>query len=377
MSSRSLLSRSLLIVCLAVVTGLASLGQAQDVVAQAKSLSTAFRRAAEQVKPSVVTIIATREIPQPARGSLRELLQDPAFRERFPLPIPPDESTEIGSGVVIDAEGLVLTNNHVVDRAENVIIRLPDGSELEVDDIKTDRMSDLAILRFRPDSPLTAAELGDSKELAIGDWVIAIGSPFDLEATVSAGIISAKGRSIDRIPRAQLIQTDAAINPGNSGGPLVNLDGKVVGLNTAIATSSGGYQGVGFAIPANKTKWVVQELLQHGQVRRAWLGIGIGELTAQAARGVNLRARSGVWVDRVEPDSPADLADVESGDVIVNFAGIRVRAPGDLQAAVERQQVGTQQPIVVMRNGERISLEVTLAALPAQHDLNRLDEREE
>ena len=196
--------------------------------------------------------------------------------------------------------------------------------------------------------------------------MIAIGSPFELEATVSAGIISAKGRSIPRIKRAQLIQTDAAINPGNSGGPLVNLEGEVIGINTAIATRNGAYQGVGFAIPVNKAKWVVSELQNFGEVRRAWLGISIGELEAPTARRLNLPARSGVWVEAVGRNTPAEAAGLRPGDVIVSFGGIPVRAPGDLQAAVERQEIGTQQTLEVMRDGEKVELQVEVETFPNQ-----------
>ena len=193
---------------------------------------------------------------------------------------------QVGSGVIIDASGVILTNNHVVQDAEEIVVRLADGQELKAVDVKTDPLSDLAIVRIKPDpgQTLRAARLGDSEALKIGDWVIAIGSPFELEATVSAGIISGKGRGIEKIRRGKLLQTDAAINPGNSGGPLVNLEGEVVGINTAIASSNGGYQGIGFAIPTDRAKWISQELLTRGTVRRAYLGIRIDELTPRPPR---------------------------------------------------------------------------------------------
>ncbi len=261
--------------------------QAQDAaVEHAKSLSRAFRAAAFKASPSVVTILAHSRGRAADPTALRDLLRDPRFRELFPDGLPPEEEVEppaegeepefqsgVGSGVIIDETGVILTNNHVVQGASRVLVRLSDGRELEASDIKTDPLSDLAVLRVRAEAALPAAELGDSDELEIGDWVIAIGSPFELEATVSAGIISGKGRSIRQIQRGSLIQTDAAINPGNSGGPLVNLQGQVVGLNTAIASNSGGYQGIGFAIPVNRAKWAAKELLTRGMVRRAYLGI--------------------------------------------------------------------------------------------------------
>jgi len=366
-----------------------------DAVSHAKSLSEAFRRAAESTTPAVVTVVAKHPVGN-AIGprNLRELFNDPEFRRRFPegripFEIPEQEegdgneegeegdsenpwfpgfATNVGSGVVIDKSGIVLTNNHVVESADEVVVRLQDGSEIVAHEILTDRLSDVAILRIRAedDTEIHAATLGDSDRLAIGDWVIAIGSPFELEATVSAGIISAKGRGIRRIERARLIQTDAAINPGNSGGPLVNLDGEVVGINTAIATSNGGYQGVGFAIPINQARWIAEELQEHGEVRRAWLGTGIGELDAAAARQLNLRARSGVRVVSVYPGSPADQAGLLDDDVIVEFGGTRVRSPGDLQAAVEQQPIGAARKMVVVRKGDRVTVDVTLEALPGR-----------
>ena len=368
---------AVLLVVLLSSTVSRSMAADREALAHAKYLSRAFRSAAEAASPSVVTIISTYKLEQNSEmNQLRELLNDPRFRRMLPDQLPfqfPDEGngrggqvTHIGSGVIIDAEGIVLTNSHVVDKADGVLVRLPDGSEHKATEIRSDYRSDLAILKIRPEpeDQLRAAPLGDSASLSIGDWVIAIGSPFELEATVSAGIISAKGRSIRRIERARLLQTDAAINPGNSGGPLVNLDAEVIGINTAIATNSGGYQGVGFAIPINQAKWVARELLEHGEVRRAWLGIEIGDLTAEAASEFGLRARSGVWVVNVREDGPADLAGVEKDDVIVEFGGIPVRAMGDLQAAVEQQPIGSQQRMSVMREGERISLEVQVSALP-------------
>jgi len=347
----------------------------------ARSLSRAFRSAAKTVTPAVVVIIAKQKVVEGDRRQLdlRNLLNDPELRRLFPdgqIPDGPGDegdqggpdfpgfNTHVGSGVVIDTDGIVLTNNHVVADADEVIVRLQDGSEIVATEIRTDPLSDVAIVRFTPDSELTAAALGDSSRLEIGDWVIAIGSPFELEATVSAGIISAKGRGLGRIPRGRLLQTDAAINPGNSGGPLVDLIGEVVGINTAIATNNGGYQGVGFAIPINQAKWISEELLQHGRVRRAWLGIKIGELNADAARRLKLKARSGVRVVDIFRDSPADKGGLQDDDVIIQFGDVAVRSPGDLQAAVEQQPIGSARKMLVVRGGENVSLDVTLAALP-------------
>lgn len=344
-----------------------------DAVSHARGLSLAFRQAAETAMPSVVTLVAKAK---PRADELRRLLDDPRFRRLFPQESPGESRDgrdapehpaipQVGSGVIIDAAGVILTNNHVVQDAEEVIIRLQDGQELKATDVKSDPLSDLAIVRFKPGAgqKFRAARLGDSEGLKIGDWVIAIGSPFELEATVSAGIISGKGRGIEKIRRGRLLQTDAAINPGNSGGPLVNLDGEVVGINTAIASSSGGYQGIGFAIPTDRAKWISQELLTRGTVRRAYLGIRIDELTPEAAQKLKLAPRSGVFVSDVEPGGPADEAGLKVNDVITEFAGERVRGPRDLQDAVEQKPIDSQQVLKIMRDGAPVTATVTLKEL--------------
>jgi len=344
-----------------------------DAISHARGLSRAFRKAAENALPSVVMLI-TKSKPDAVRdrSELRRLLEDPRFRRLFPEQLPgdspdgqselPNVPTAVGSGIIIDSAGVILTNNHVVHGADEIIVRLSDGLELTVVDVKTDPLSELAIVRVKPEAnrKLDAARLGESEPLEIGDWVLAIGSPFELEATVSAGIISGKGRGIDKVRRGKLLQTDAAINPGNSGGPLVNLDGEVVGINTAIASLSGGYQGIGFAIPIDRAKWITQELVTHGKVRRAYLGIGIEDLSPQAAAKLKLPVRSGVFIRDVAPGSPAEAAGLKINDVIVEFAGQRTLGPRDLQDEVEQKPIGSQQALKVMRGGEAVSLTVTL-----------------
>ena len=355
-----------------------------DAVRAAKALSAAFRQAAESTSPAVVTLVASSKTKaERRRQELKGLLDDPRFRRYFPKELLPDESddeeedeaespalpgldAQIGSGIIIDPAGVILTNNHVVDEADEIIVRLPDGQEFKATDVKGDPLSDLAIVRIESKDKLPAAKLGDSAEIRIGDWVIAIGSPFDLETTVSAGIISGKGRGIDKIQRGKLIQTDAAINPGNSGGPLVNLDGEVIGINTAIASSNGGYQGIGFAIPSNRAKWVSQELLKHGLVRRAYLGIRIDELRPEAAKKLKLPPRSGVYIGGVNLHGPAEAAGLCTNDVIVEFAGVPVRGPRDLQDEVEQRPVDSTQPVKVMRDGKPLTLNVVLKAMPTE-----------
>lgn len=364
---------------LAIVLAAGVRAEDTSAVGHAKALSRAFRGAAEAVSPAVVTIISKSKArtSEPPR-ELRELLKDPRFRNLVPegvVPRDPDRrprsddeereyASQVGSGVIIDKAGLILTNNHVVEDADDVLVRLSDGREFHATDPKTDPLSDLAILRIKPETSLPAAKLGDSDKLDTGDWVIAIGSPFELDATVSAGIISGKGRGISQIQRGKLLQTDAAINPGNSGGPLVNLDGEVVGINTAIATSSGGYQGIGFAIPANRARWVVRELTTHGSVRRASLGIRIDETTPQNAKRVGVPVRSGVLVIDVLPGGASAGAGLRANDVIVEFAGERVRDPRDLQDVVEQKPLDSKQRVKVLRDGRTAILELSVKALP-------------
>ena len=252
--------------------------------------------------------------------------------------------------------------------ADTVIVRFFDGSESEATNIKEDPKSDLAVLQVNGRPHLRAATLGDSDALEIGDWVIAVGSPFELEATVSAGIISGKGRSLGQIERGKLLQTDAAINPGNSGGPLVDLDGRVVGINTAIASNSGGYQGIGFAIPSNHAKWVVDQLVAHGRVRRAYLGIHIDAINAKVARKLGVGVRSGVVVHNVIRASPAADAGLKKDDVIVEFAGTRVWTPRDLQAAVEQKPIDSIQQMKIIRGGKPNTLRVVLKELSDTFD---------
>ena len=226
-----------------------------------------------------------------------------------------------GSGVIVDPSGVILTNNHVVAGGGQIMVRLHDGREFKAFDIKTDPKTDLALMRIKGAGRCPAAKLGDSKQVEVGDWVLALGEPFGLEGTVTAGIVSAKGRGSGINDREDFIQTDAAINPGNSGGPLVNLDGEVIGINTAISSSSGGYQGVGFAIPINLAKWVGEELVKYGTVHRAYLGVMIQPVSQSLAEQFNVKVNQGVLVTQVQAQSPAAKAGVKAGDIILDFAG--------------------------------------------------------
>ena len=296
-----------------------------EIKLHARSLSRAFRRAASSATPSVVTILSYGQnvAPNPDDGE-----QDGND--------PPDDSearqlTGIGSGVIVSDDGMVITNNHVIRGAKRVVVQLSDETEIEATQVRGDAESDVATLRIERPSPFVFAPLGDSDLVEIGDWVLAIGSPFRLEATVSAGIISAKNRTLPRIDRGRLIQTDAAINPGNSGGPLINLDGEVIGISTAIATRNGGCQGIGFVIPINQAKWIADELDQHATVRRAAIGVRMAELNPKIAGRFNLPVRLGVLAYQVIEDSAAERGGIQPAVRCAH--GVRRSARGLLRDA--------------------------------------------
>lgn len=332
-----------------------------------KALSLAFRVAAKRATPSVVVLYAYGQDSEDTGASETEPDEDELpLLERAEIPTPPpaeEKLTGIGSGVIVSKDGLIITNNHVIANAKRVVVQLPDETRVDATVSRGDPESDVAMLRVDPPTELQTVEMGDSDKLEIGDWVLAIGSPFKLEATVSAGIISGKNRRIDRIKRSSMLQTDAAINPGNSGGALIDLDGKVVGISTAIATRSGFYQGVGFAIPINQARWIADELDQHGKVRRAAIGTTLVELKPRIAKQFKLEPYSGILVYQIIKDSVAEKAGIKPLDVIVAFAGEKVVDSTELQEAIERQPIGSTQPITVMRGGERIELQVQLATV--------------
>lgn len=358
-------------------------GKTPDAIQQANSLSHAFRAASGKVLPTVVTIrtaVIPKQSERPDRAEGRNPFQgtpfEDFFEDEFPdefeyrgpaspqRRIPRIPQQGMGSGVIIDPSGVVLTNNHVVEGADQVTVELADHRQFKAVEVKYDEKTDLAVLRIKPDGALPAAQFGDSDQLAIGDWVIAIGNPFQLGQTVSAGIISATGRTLREGQWTNYLQTDAAINPGNSGGPLVNLAGEVVGINTAIASRNGGYQGIGFSIPSNTAKWVVEQLLAGGKVQRAYLGVSIMEPDADLAAKLGIQPGQGVLVSEVFADSPAAAAGCKPGDVILSFAGKPTGGSRQLQAVVERCPMGSTQEVRVLRDGKPLTLAVVVKPLP-------------
>ncbi|MEI8213893.1 MAG: trypsin-like peptidase domain-containing protein [Planctomycetota bacterium] len=314
---------------------------------QAKSLSIAFQNASNKAMKSVVTVMAKRSDVSDTLDEL-DLLDSNSAR-----------NFNIGSGVIISESGLCVTNNHVIKNTKGIRVRMADGRELSGTDLKTDPSSDLAIFKIQSDLPLPFATLGNSDRLGIGDWVIAIGSPFALEQTVSVGIISSKGRALDRIVEGQLLQTDAAINPGNSGGALIDLEGEVIGINTAIMSTSGSFQGVGFAIPSSRVKWITNELSEFGKVRRAKVGVRVERMTQAFADELKLPVRGGVVVTRITADGPGQKAGLEIEDVILEIAQQKVFTPEDFRSIVEQLPAVQAYPIQIIRDGQPMSIEIT------------------
>jgi serine protease Do len=269
----------------------------------------------------------------------------------------------MGSGFVIQKDGIVLTNNHVVEHAKEITVALSDGRELPAKVLGRDPKTDLAVLKVDSKDPLPVVKLGDSDVLEVGDWVVAIGNPFGLNNTVTAGIVSAKGRAIGQGPYDHFIQTDASINPGNSGGPLFDEHGNVVGINTAIFSQGGGNIGIGFAIPINMAKELVPQLEENGHVTRGWLGVSIQKLTPDLAESMGISDTHGALVAGVTPDSPAAKAGLASGDVISRWDGKAVNQPEDLSTAVAGTPVGKTVSLEVRRDGKSRDLEVTVAKL--------------
>ncbi len=340
----------------------------------ARAFEKLFNEVAEKVKPSVVHVKAVKimkgeefERFHPPFGG-REFPFGEEFFDRFFGRRMPKEFRQqgLGSGVIVDPKGYVLTNNHVVEEADEIFVTLLDKRELKAKVIGTDQPTDVAVIKIDVEN-LPAATLGDSDKIKTGDWAIAIGNPFGLDLTVTAGIISATGRSrVGIADYEDFIQTDAAINPGNSGGPLLNLKGEVVGINTAIFTRTGGYQGIGFAIPINMARTVMKSLIETGKVTRGWLGVAIQDITQELAQSFNLTTTQGALVSDVTPNSPAEKGGVQRGDVIVEFEGKEVRDISHLRNTVAQTPVGKVAKVKVLRDGKPVELTITVGEQPAE-----------
>jgi serine protease Do len=329
----------------------------------------AMAQVVEAVKASVVNISTTRRVR--LRGVPSPFFDDPFFRrffgEEFRWMVPPRErrTMSLGSGVIVSPDGYILTNNHVIRGAEQIKVTLADKREFEGRVIGTDPKTDLAVIKIQAQG-LPSIRWGDSDALRVGEPVIAIGSPYGLTQTVTAGIVSATGRAnVGIADYEDFIQTDAAINPGNSGGALVNARGELVGINTAIFSTTGGYQGIGFAIPSNMAKVVMESLIREGRVVRGWLGIWIQPLTEELAQEFGLQERQGALVADVVEGSPAEKAGLRRGDFITHYNGKPVEGPTELRNMVASTRPGSTVKLKLIRQGKELLLKVRIAELPA------------
>ena len=338
--------------------------------ADAKTVPDSFADLAQELLPSVVNISTTQVIEGRAGMKLPKLPPgspfEDFFKEFFDQNQPEKRSrraTSLGSGFIVGAEGYVVTNNHVIQDAEEITVILHDNTRLKAELVGRDKKTDIAVLKVKPKSKLTVVKFGDSDSARVGDWVMAIGNPFGLGGTVTAGIISARGRDINAGPYDDFIQTDASINRGNSGGPMFNLKGRVIGINTAIFSPSGGSVGIGFAIPSSVAGPVIKQLVKHGQVRRGWLGVHIQAVTEEIAETLGLKEASGALVASVIPDGPAEKAKMKAGDVILKFDGREVSKMRRLPRMVADTEVGKSVDILVWRGNKKVTLKAKVEEL--------------
>lgn len=330
--------------------------------AWARATPESFADLVEQVNPAVVQVVVKKQVTASADGMPQGLPEgfpegqfrdffERFFRDQIPGPAQPHgEMGALGSGFVIDPSGIVVTNNHVISDASEISVRTKDGEEFAAELVGADDKTDLAVLRVDAKKPLTAVSWGNSDKIRVGDWVVAVGNPFGLGGTVTAGIVSARGREIGAGPYDDFIQIDAPINTGNSGGPLFNVDGAVVGVNTAIYSPNGGSIGIGFAIPSDMAERVVAQLRETGSVERGWLGVMIQPVTPEIAESLGLDKAAGALVTEVTPDSPAAKAGVRQGDVILSYDGKDISTLRDLTRAVADTAVDTKVSINLVRN---------------------------
>ncbi|MEC7437433.1 MAG: DegQ family serine endoprotease [Pseudomonadota bacterium] len=326
-----------------------------------------FADQVERLSPAVVNISTTTivnggpnmDMPQVPPGSPFE-----DFFKNFGDNDRKRRASSLGSGFIIDDAGIVVTNFHVIENAEEITVTLSDETVFTAEVLGQDQKTDIAVLKIDPgDTELTAVPFGDSDSLRVGDWVLAIGNPFGLGGTVTAGIVSARGRDIGNGPYDDFIQTDASINRGNSGGPLFNVEGEVIGINTAIFSQTGGSVGIGFAISSNLAKRVTKQLAEYGTTRRGWLGVFIQEVTPDIAESLGLDEATGALVSTVNESSPAQAAGLEPGDVIISFDGKAIEKMRDLPRIVAETEIGATVAVELIRNGSRMSVDVTLGEL--------------
>ena len=339
----------------------------------ARAAPDSFADLAAQVSGAVVNISATQTIeakrgggPQFQPGTPFDDLFEEFFKRRGQQGAEPPRqrrSNSLGSGFVIDSSGIVITNNHVIADANEVYVIFTNGQKLKAEVVGKDAKVDVAVLRVKPEKPLTAVKFADSDKARVGDWVLAVGNPFGLGGSVTAGIVSARNRNIDSGPYDNYIQTDAAINKGNSGGPLFNMDGEVIGINTAILSPSGGSIGIGFATPANTVTPIIEQLQKFGETRRGWLGVRIQNVDDSIAESLNLGKARGALIAGVDDKGPSKPAGLKAGDVIVKFDGKTVSQSRDLPKIVAATPIGKEVDVVIVRDGKEVTKTVKLGRL--------------
>ena len=330
--------------------------------AQARAPTESFADLVDTLLPTVVNISTTQTVEQGQGSEEFEEFFREFFERRGERPRPRRQNS-LGSGFIIDPSGYIVTNHHVIAEADEISVRLSDDTTLEATLVGSDEKTDLALLKVESPTPLPSAKWGRSEKTRIGDWVIAIGNPFGLGGTVTAGIVSARQRDINAGPYDDFIQTDAAINRGNSGGPMFNLAGEVIGINSAIFSPSGGSIGIGFAIPSALAKNIVKQLRDQGTVRRGWLGVRIQNVTDELAEGLRLDRARGALVASVSPGGPAEASGLQQGDVVLEFNGRPVPKYRNLSRMVAETPVGEDVEVVVWRKGKEVTLEVRLGEL--------------
>jgi serine protease Do len=343
-----------------------------------------FADIVERVAPAVVNISTTKAIargqmpdmpfPEPPPGSpFEDFFREFFDQDRAPEQMPRRQSS-LGSGFVVDPEGFVVTNNHVIAEADEIQVVFNDETTYDATLVGRDTKTDLALLKIEVDHPVQAVTFADSDSVRVGDWIIAIGNPFGLGSTVTAGIVSARSRDIRAGPYDDFLQVDAPINRGNSGGPSFNLEGKVIGINTAIFSPSGGNVGIGFAIPSNLAVPVIESLKEDGRVKRGWLGVRIQTVTEEIAESLGLDGAAGALVASVTPDGPAELAKIEPGDVILEFDRKKIDRMRGLPRIVAETPIGKEVEVNLWRRGEQQTVTVTLGELPEEDELAALTE---
>jgi serine protease Do len=359
---------------LAIAAALTVLALVWAQQAFARSAPESFADLAEQALPAVVNVSSTQKVPQDQQmQDLDEMFRD-FLDKRVGQPDQqrPRGGTSLGSGFIIDPAGYIVTNNHVIEDAAEIMVLTHDNEELKATIVGRDEKTDLALLKVEAKHPLPYVNWGDSEALRIGDWVMAIGNPFGLGGTVTAGIVSARQRDIQSGPYDDFIQTDASINRGNSGGPMFNMDGEVVGINSAIFSPTGGSVGIGFAIPSNLAKPIIAQIKEFGKPKRGWLGVRIQTVSPELAEGLRLKEPKGALVASVTKDGPADKAGIKQGDVVLKFDGKEIPQMRGLPRIVAETETGKTTDVVIWRQGKEVTLKVAVGELTEEAEQKTL-----